>query len=92
MSDLYREVINLRHKLNNVIDDPNHSASQSLKKEVQGLEDDMQVKKNSKSLESRVVKVINSLKQAEHAGVISQSDVNYLHKQFEEIQQELRKM
>ena len=92
MSDLYREVINLRHKLNNVIDNPSHPSAQALKKEVQALEDDMQVKKNPKSLESRVVRVINTLKQAEHAGVISQSDVNNIHKQFEEIQQELRKL
>lgn len=91
MSDLYREVINLRHKLNNVIDDPSHSAAQALKKEVQALEDDFQVKKNARSLEARVVKVIQKIKQAEHALVISQSDINYLHRQFEDIQQELRR-
>lgn len=92
MSDLYKQVISLRHRLNNVIDDPSHSSAQSLKKLVQRLEDEMQVNKNPKSLESTVKDVINSLKQAEHAGVISHSDINYLHKTFEEMQQELRRM
>ncbi len=91
MSDLYKQVINLRHKLNNVIDNHGHPVAKSLKKEVQALEDDIQVKKNVRSIEARVVKVIHALKQAEHAVVISQSDINYLHRQFEEMQQELRK-
>lgn len=92
MSDLYKQVISLRHRLNDVIDDPSHSSSQSLKKIVQRLEDEIQVNKNPKSLESTVKDVISSLKQAEHSGVISQSDVNYLHKTFEDMQQELRRM
>src|SRR3989344_4998106 len=90
MNDLYRDVINLRHKLNNVIDDHSHPSSQALKREVQRLEDEMQVKKPLKSLESRVKQVIDCLKQAERACVISQADINYLHRQLEVILQSLR--
>lgn len=92
MNDLYREVDNLRHKINDSLDDRSSSLAQNLVKEVQRLEDDIQTGKNSQSLRVQAKKIIDILHHMKSTSVMSGQDSDRFYKIFEEIEQKLRRM
>ena len=92
MDQLYKEIVAFQRKVNDYIDDHSHHIANSLKQEVQRLEDEAQVKKNAHSLESRVKQVMRLIEHAGDEEVISHSHANELEKRAEYFIEELRKL
>ena len=58
MDQIYKEIVRLQYKCNDYIDNHSASSAQSLKQEVQRLEDETQVNKNPISLENRIESIV----------------------------------
>jgi hypothetical protein len=67
MDRLYKDVIQLQNKFRNYIDQPHSATGKSLAKEIQRLEDEVQVKKGKGTLEARVRGIIKILEGTESA-------------------------
>lgn len=92
MDHLYKEILRFQHNVNDRLDDPSHNLAKSLKQEVQRLEDEAQVRKNPRSLEDRVKRIIRLLEEVGHAKVMSHHDVDDLIERCEDFRKDLRKM
>lgn len=93
MEPLRKQVIDMQRKINDLMDKPTDPAARSLEREVQGLEDDLQVSKNPRSIEDRVKRIIQLLKgDAERARIMNYEHLTMLEKWFEGLRQSLRKM
>jgi len=89
---IYREVDNLRYKINDSLDDRNNSLAQNLVREVQRLEDDLQVGKNTQSLRAQTKKIIDILQRMKSTSAMSIQDTDRFYRIFEEIEQKLRRL
>lgn len=65
MDRLYKDVVQLQNKFRNYIDQPYSVTGKSLAKEIQRLEDEVQVKKGKGTLEARVRGIIKILEGTE---------------------------
>lgn len=92
MDHLYKEIQKFQFKVKDVTDDPSHHIGKALKQEVQKLEDEAQVRKNPRSLEDRVKRIIRLLEEAGEHEVISHPDVHMLVEQCEDFRKDLQKM
>lgn len=93
MEDLRKQVIDIQHKIKDLLDDPDHSVARRLTSEVQGLEDDMQTDKNAYSVEDRTERIINLLQnEAEDARIMDYEHLQMLERWFENLREQLRKM
>lgn len=92
MDQLYKQVVAFQHRCNDWIDDHSDSAAQSLKREVQRLEDDVQVSKSPASIEGTVRQVISQLQRAGQSGVMSPEHVDELIDQCEDFRRQLQKL
>lgn len=92
MNDLYREIESLRHKINDSLDERSNPLAQSLVREVQRLEDDIQTSKNPQSLRAQTKKIVEILHHMKSTSVMSSQDTSRFHKIFEEIEQKLRRL
>lgn len=92
MDQLYKSIVSFQHRTNDYIDDPSHHVAQSLKQEVQRLEDEAQVRKSAYSLEDRVKQVIRLLEQASEDEVMSHSHADQLIDECEDFRRELQKL
>jgi hypothetical protein len=93
MEDLRKAVINMQFKIKDLMDEPNDSAAGRLNNEVQGLEDDLQVKKNARTIEDRVKRIINLLEgDARRAPIMNIEHLQMLQKWFEDLRDDLRKL
>lgn len=93
MEPLRQQVIATQRKINDLMDKPSDPAAISLKREVQGLEDDLQSQKNSITIEDRVKYIIHLLEGPAKANRI----MNYKHLEmfkhwFEHLREQLRGM
>lgn len=92
MDHLYSEVLAFQHRNKDWIDVPNHPTGQALLQAVQRLEDDMQVRKNPRSIEDQVKRVIQALEKASHEKVMSHHHVDELIDECEDFRRQLKKM
>lgn len=92
MDQLYKEIVSFQHRCNDYIDDDTASIANSLKQEVQRLEDEAQVGKNPRSLEDRIKQIIRLLEQAGQAEAISHGHADELIDQCEDFRRELQKL
>lgn len=92
MDQLHNEALAFQRKLNDCTDDHSHNIAQTLKKEVQAFEDEVQVNKNPRSIENRIKNIIQLLEQARDQEVISYGDATELIRNSEEFRDKLRKM
>lgn len=92
MDQFYNQVVQFQRRANDWLDDRSSSAARSLQTEIQRLEDDVQTRKNPRTLEARVVSVMRLLSQAGSNGTMSHSHANELIDQCENFRQQLRKM
>ncbi|HSW65852.1 MAG TPA: hypothetical protein VLI54_01795 [Bacillota bacterium] len=93
MEHLRQEVIKMQHKINDLMDDAGHEAARMLCKEVQGLEDDLQVKKQALTIEARVKRIIHILEgEAKEARIMNYEHLAMFREYFEELRHKLRGM
>jgi hypothetical protein len=93
--ELYKEVQKLRYKLQDLLDEPGHRLAQTLKVEVQRLEDEMEMSKKPRSLEDRVKTIQRHLVTAQEGGgntIMNVEHADYLHDAFEDFRMHLRRM
>lgn len=93
MESMRKQVIQMQNKINDLMDSPTDPAARSLVREVQGLEDDLQVQKNSRTIEGRVKRIIQLLKgDAKSARIMNYEHLAMLEQWFEGLRAGLRKM
>lgn len=92
MDDVYKQAITMQHKLRDYIDDPSHAIVAQLKNEVQRLTDEIEVKKNPRSIEDRVKIIIRLIESAEGTNAISHNHLDDLSDLCEDLRQDLRKL
>lgn len=93
MDQLRKDVIKMQLKIKDMLDAPNDSAASRLKNEVQGLEDDLQTKKNARTIEDRVVRIINLLNgDARRTPIMNIEHLQSLEQWFEGVRARLRRL
>lgn len=92
---IYQEVQKLRFKVQDLLDDHAHALAQSLKREVQRLEDEMEMSKKPRSLEDRIKVIQRQLVTAGSGGenrIMDIEHANLLHDAFEDLRRTLKRM
>lgn len=93
MEELRQQVIKMQRRVNDLMDKPAHSAAVWLKKEVQALEDDMQIGRNTLSVEDRVKRIIRILeKEAKEARIMNYEHLELLRKWFENLREDVERL
>ena len=93
MEELRKQVIDMQHKIRDLTDLPGEPAAQKLAREVQALEDDLQVKKNARTIEDRVKRIIDLLNgEARKAPIMDIPHLQMLEQWFEGLRQRLQKL
>lgn len=93
MENLRQQVISMQRKINDLMDAPKDPAAQQLAREVQGLEDDLQVSKNPRTIEDRVKRILQIIRgNAKSARIMNYEHLDMLEQWFETLRQQLRKM
>ena len=92
MEQIYKTIVALQHRTKDWMDEANSPAGRAVLHEIQKLEDEAQMKKNPRSLEHRVKSVIRMLESAGNEGAMDHHHADTLVNQFEEIQNQLRKL
>lgn len=93
MDKMRTQVIDMQRKIKDLMDEPSASAARKLTAEVQALEDDLQVKKNAKTIEDRVERIIQLIRgDAKNARIMNYEHLDMLEKWFEGVRNQLRKM
>lgn len=92
MDQLYKEIVSFQFKVNDQIDDHSHAIAKTLKREVQQLEDEVQTRKNPRSVEHRVKGIIQILEQAGHAEVMSHEHVHHFVHECEDFRKKLQQL
>lgn len=93
--ELYKEVQKLRYRLQDRLDDPSHRIAQTLKAEVQRLEDEMEMSKKPRSLEDRIKVIQRHLVTAQdgpNTVVMNVEHADELHDAFEDMRMALRRL
>lgn len=92
MDQLHQQALAFQNKVKDCTDDHDHNIAQSLKREVQAFEDDVQVKKNPRSIEGRVKGITELLEEARSQEVISAGDATELIRMSEDFRDKLREL
>ena len=93
MENLRKQVISMQHKIKDLMDAPKDPAAQQLNREVQGLEDDLQVSKTPRTIEDRVKRILQIIRgNAKAARIMNYEHLDMLEQWFENLRQQLRKM
>lgn len=93
MDKLRQQVIDQQRRIKDLMDLPNDSAAKSLNREVQALEDDIQVGKSANNLENRVERIIHILKgDARRNRVMDYGHLEMFEQWFMNLRNQLRKM
>ncbi len=93
MDQMRKEVISLQHKIRDMLDEPSHAAARRLNSEVQGLEDDLQVKKNKYSIEDRIKRIIAVLEgDARGARIMDHAHLEMFKNVFEDMRSRARSL
>lgn len=92
MDHLYQEIVSFQRRCNDFTDNKEHSLARTLQQEVQRLEDEAQVRKNPRSLDDRVKRIMGLLEETEEHQVMSHAHADELIDHCEEFRKELRKL
>lgn len=93
MDKLRQQVIAQQRRIRDLTDNPKDPAARSLEREVQGLEDDIQVGKPAKSVEARVVRIIQIINgDASRNRIMNHDHLDMLEQWFMDLRSQLRKM
>lgn len=93
MEDLRKQVISMQHKIKDLLDEPGHAAAGRLTNEVQGLEDDLQIEKNARTIEDRTKRIIRLLQgEAKDARIMDYEHLQMLEDWFEGLRRKLQKL
>lgn len=93
MDKIRQQVIAQQRRIRDLTDSPSDPAARSLEREVQGLEDDIQVGKSAKSIESRVMRIIQIIKgDASRNRIMNHEHLDMFEQWFMDLRSQLRKM
>lgn len=93
MQELHKQVIDFQRRVNDMIDDHGHAAARRLKSEIQALEDDLQVRKNARSIEDRVKRIISHLQgEARSAQIMDYAHLDSCSRWFEGLRASLQRL
>ena len=93
--NFHRDVRNLRFKLHDTLDDHRHAMAQSLKNDVQRLEDELEMGKKPRSLEDRIKGIQQVLKRVGDRGenlIMNVEHADFFHDRFEDMRMSLRRL
>lgn len=91
MDNLHRQADNLLRKSRDLLDQPNSPAGKRITQQLQRLEDELQVKKNPKTIERTTLDLIRDLDNLS-GDVMDHNDSEWLKRQIEQIRDQLRRM
>lgn len=91
MEQLHKDIINLQRKWHDRVDDANHSLARQLSSAIQRLEDDIQIKKNPRTLEDQIKGIIRQLENLEDS-VMSNHHINEIQQSFEHMRTSVQKL
>lgn len=89
--ELYKDVQRLRYKLQDFLDDPAHNIAQSIKRDIQRLEDEMEMSKSPRSLEDRAKGIQNQL-QSLTDQVMDKRHADEIHDGLDELRRGLKSL
>lgn len=90
--DIYKQVQSLRLKVQDLLDDHTHQLAQSLKREVQRLEDEIEMNKSPRSLEDKLKGIQRLLQTIENdTKIMNAHHADMLHDRFEDLRMTLRR-
>lgn len=92
MDDLYRQAIDLEGEIRDNLDDPNHPTAVRLRTDIRRLVDLIEAKRNPRTLESEVYRIIQQLESAEGSNIISETHLDELRDRFEDMRQAIRRL
>lgn len=90
MKDVYKQVIAHQFKFRDYLDDPSHPYAIRLKNDIQRLVDEIEIKKNARSLEDRVKSIIRQLEDAEGSPIMDNHHLRDLQSRFESVRGDIR--
>jgi hypothetical protein len=93
MEELRKQVIKLQGRIHDLMDKPSHPSAIRLKTEVQGLEDDLQVRKKPLTIEDRIKGIIRILEEeAKEARIMNYEHLDLFRKQFEGLRESIKRL
>lgn len=92
MENIYKQAVAMQFKFRDYLDDGRHPVAKQLQTEIQRLVDEIEMKKNPRSLEDRLKSIIRQLAAADGTPVMSNHHVDDLRDRCEDLQQSLRKL
>ena len=89
---LYNQIKQLRFQVQDKIDDHGHPHAQFVKRELQHLEDDIEMHKNPRDLENRVKAIEHTFLEARSnpSSFMSAPDVDHFHHTWEDMRRDIR--
>lgn len=92
MEELHKDIIKLQRNFRDRLDDRNHSGAKELDNAIQRLEDDIQIKKNPRSIEDQIKRVIQMLRNADGKGFIDNRDLDDFIDRLEDMRRDVQKL
>ena len=93
MEQLRQQVIVMQRRVNDSLDKPSDPAAGRLKREIQGLEDDLQVRKSAGTVEDRIKRIMSILRgDARSANIMNVEQLESFWQWFEGLRQSVRKL
>jgi translation initiation factor 2B subunit (eIF-2B alpha/beta/delta family) len=91
--NMHKRAVDMQHHFHDKVDDHNHPTAHLLREEIRHLEDDIQSKKQPRSIENRIKTIQTQLLRSQHSGeaVFDPTSSVALHRQFEDLRREIRK-
>lgn len=91
LQDVYKQAVNMQFKFRDYLDDGGHYLANTLKSDIQRLVDEIEMKKNPRTLEDRVKGIMRRLEEAEGSSMMSLHHIDELLDRCEDMRQALRK-
>ena len=92
MDELHKQAEQMQNKLRNYLDQPNHSAAQSLVREVENLILDIRAKKHPNSIENRLKQIINRLEAFSDDTIMDFRHIDEIVKHSNNMRQSVQKL
>lgn len=90
----YQKARDLEHRYQDVVDQPNLPAAQSLRRDMLELIEEYEQDKAPRTIEERIKRIVRGIEEARARGeeVMNFSDLDYFRKHYEDMQWEIRKL
>lgn len=92
MDQLHRDIIDLQRRWHDRLDDATHTVAREISSAIQRLEDDIQVKKNVRTLEDQVKHIIQKLESLKGTVAMSQGHLGEFQQGFERMRASLQRL